>query len=102
MRFTSRRFSARLGWARGGLGRRSGLRSGRFDAECLLGYSAGHRRAHERCVSLRAASLHTWGGLGGRSGLRTGRVDAERLLGSCVRHTLTLKIPETLAFVLAF
>ena len=39
MRFASRHFSSRLGWARGGLGGRSGLRSSRFDAERLLGYS---------------------------------------------------------------
>ncbi len=31
---------------------------------CLLGYSVGHRRAHERCVSHRAASLRAWGGRG--------------------------------------
>ncbi len=64
MRFASRRFSSRLGCARGGLGGQSGLRPGRFDAECLLGYGVGHRRAHERCVSLRAASLRAWGGRG--------------------------------------
>ena len=61
---SSRIFSSRLGWARDGLGGRSGLRSGRFDAERLLGHSVGHWRAHERCVSLRAASLRAWGGLG--------------------------------------
>ncbi len=76
---SSRIFSSCLGWARGGLGGRSGLRSGRFDAECLLGYSLGHRRALERCVSLR-------GGLGERSGLRSGRFAAECLLGYSVGH----------------
>ncbi len=64
MLFASRRFSSCPLWARGGLGERSGLRSGRFDAECLLGYSVGHRRAHERCVSLWAASPRAWGGHG--------------------------------------
>ena len=90
MCFASRRFSSRLGWARGGLGGRSGLRSGRFDAECLLDDSVGHRRARERCVSLRAASLRAWGGRrvasAGKAAFDRAALifDTECLLGSCV------------------
>ena len=64
---------------------------------CLLGYSVGHRRAHERCVSHRAASLRAWGGRGAAVAGKAafGRASLVRnACWACVRHALGKMLSE--------